>query len=465
MSLRLETAVTLITAGLVAFCLSTTTAAMADPEVSSAEMTNGDSATRAARHFDDGLAFVAQGALEQAVDAFIRAYEISPHYSVLYNLGLAYAALERPKPAVAALQRYLSEGGEAIASERVEAVERKIAEQRALLGRIAVQVNPPDAQVSIDGVAVPRAASAEVTEGVHVVRVERHGFSPATHEVTVRSGVSTELHVTLLPHRRVQLECAIPDVTVSYQGNALATSTGTRPIELILPHATVELVLKRPGYRSQHIELPPETRAVRCELDANEAITPLVVSLNEPEAELFLDGKPFRNGTPVVPGRHLLSANLNGFISRSLLIDASSAGTHRVRLQLRPLERVRRSYESEALATRRMSYWLGGAGLAVATAGAGILAYNEVRFGDWRSRRQELPEDPQTPEHRAAVRELDRVQGSIEAWDTSAWVVLGLGSTIAASGVIVYLLGNDPERYKETALVVAPGGIWVTGRF
>jgi len=73
---------------------------------------------RAAAHFERGLTLVKNGEIAAAVGAFEEAYQTSPHYSVLYNLGQAYVALGKPAQAVHALQRYLREGGERIDAAR-----------------------------------------------------------------------------------------------------------------------------------------------------------------------------------------------------------------------------------------------------------------------------------------------------------------------------------------------------------
>ena len=41
----------------------------------------------ARKHFDHGLALAKQGVYAEAVVEFNRAYELSPHFAVLYNLG------------------------------------------------------------------------------------------------------------------------------------------------------------------------------------------------------------------------------------------------------------------------------------------------------------------------------------------------------------------------------------------
>ena len=60
--------------------------------------------SEAARHFDRGYLLAQQGSLEAAIAEFKQAYALSPHPSVLYNLGQAYAASGRAVEAVQTLR-------------------------------------------------------------------------------------------------------------------------------------------------------------------------------------------------------------------------------------------------------------------------------------------------------------------------------------------------------------------------
>jgi tetratricopeptide (TPR) repeat protein len=77
-------------------------------------------------HFNRGVELAKAGAYESALAEFKQAYQISPHFSVLYNIAQAELALERPQLAVEALRRYLAEGGERIEPARRAEVESTI---------------------------------------------------------------------------------------------------------------------------------------------------------------------------------------------------------------------------------------------------------------------------------------------------------------------------------------------------
>jgi tetratricopeptide (TPR) repeat protein len=91
----------------------------------------------ARRRFDEGVMFGDRGDFTRALAAFQEAYRLEPHPIVLYNIGQAYQALDRPAEAVEHLQRYLDEVPD-LPAERRAAVEQQISAVR-------LKVRPPPA--------------------------------------------------------------------------------------------------------------------------------------------------------------------------------------------------------------------------------------------------------------------------------------------------------------------------------
>jgi len=83
--------------------------------------------TEARAHFDAGVAFAKASAYEAALGEFERAYELVPHYGVLYNIAQAQLALGRTAPARASFERYLREAGNVISAARRAEVESLLA--------------------------------------------------------------------------------------------------------------------------------------------------------------------------------------------------------------------------------------------------------------------------------------------------------------------------------------------------
>src|SRR5262245_36043795 len=61
--------------------------------------------------FDRGIQLFEEGNAAVALSEFKRAYEIAPHPTVLYNLALAYAALNDSVHALDALDKLLADAG------------------------------------------------------------------------------------------------------------------------------------------------------------------------------------------------------------------------------------------------------------------------------------------------------------------------------------------------------------------
>lgn len=106
-------------------------------------------------HFNRGVQLAKAGAYEAALAEFQQAYRISPHFSVLYNIGQAELALDRPAAALDALQRYLAEGGEQIDSARRAEVESTIATELERAGPPDLTTEAPPAAPLADARAEP----------------------------------------------------------------------------------------------------------------------------------------------------------------------------------------------------------------------------------------------------------------------------------------------------------------------
>lgn len=84
----------------------------------------------AEQHYARALEHLRAGELHKAHEAFVRAYGESPHYLVLYNLGLVSLELGRAEAARDYFERYLKQGGDAIPAERRTEVENLIERTR-----------------------------------------------------------------------------------------------------------------------------------------------------------------------------------------------------------------------------------------------------------------------------------------------------------------------------------------------
>ncbi len=115
-----------------------------------------DSTAEARARFQAGLAAAQEGDLAAALGAFEAAYAIRPHYSVLYNIGRAYAGLGKHQQAVLAFERYLQEAG-----ARLEAARR--------LGTNTKNAHPDDAGEILAEAVIALMKQTEMPNGLAAV--------------------------------------------------------------------------------------------------------------------------------------------------------------------------------------------------------------------------------------------------------------------------------------------------------
>ncbi|HVY36910.1 MAG TPA: PEGA domain-containing protein [Polyangia bacterium] len=137
-------------------------------------------------HFERGVQLGRDGDYRQAAAAFQRAYELSPHYAVLYNLAEAQVALGQPVEAIDTFQRYLLEGGANVPADRRAEVQASIKQQQARVSMLTVETNVAGASIVVDGVLVgrsPLAGPVRVARGKHQVTATLDGYRAQSQTV------------------------------------------------------------------------------------------------------------------------------------------------------------------------------------------------------------------------------------------------------------------------------------------
>lgn len=184
--------------------------------------------------FTRGVAALQGRRYADAVVAFQESYRLRPVPTVLYNLALAYRALGQNLEAVDAFQRYLHDGGDAVAAERAAAIRQTLVELRAACGVVALAVSPDGASITVDGrppLYGPTGRDLLVNPGERVVHVDAPGHVAQDRLVRVAAGQREEVTVRLAPVPErpapvvsattcvagVQVRCACPGGASSVQ--------------------------------------------------------------------------------------------------------------------------------------------------------------------------------------------------------------------------------------------------------
>ena len=156
----------------------------------------------AGERFDRGVRYYDDGDFGAALAEFLRAYELTGNWVVLYNLGQVSQRMGRRADALRYFERYLAEGGPAIdeiEGRRVE-VETNLASLRERLALLEVAVDVEGAEVLVDDEIVGTAPLGEplvLDPGPHVVIGRHPDHGTVRLEVTLASDTRESVALVL----------------------------------------------------------------------------------------------------------------------------------------------------------------------------------------------------------------------------------------------------------------------------
>lgn len=174
----------------------------ATPPPPDAPAPHSEAIARARENFRQGIELTAAGRLADALVAFQTAYDLSPSYRILYNIGQISRHVGDAARSLRAFERYLAEGGAEIDAARRAEVEAEIAALRPRVGAVRVRATAPGAAVLLDGARVgeaPLTGPLYVNPGVHRLRAEHPGKRPAVETLEVAAGQTFDISLHLAP--------------------------------------------------------------------------------------------------------------------------------------------------------------------------------------------------------------------------------------------------------------------------
>jgi hypothetical protein len=190
-------------------------------------------AARAA--FQRGVQALEDSQFAEAVSAFEESFRRNPLPVVLFNLAFAYRGLGRNQDAIATLDRFLSDPGQADA-EMLQNGREERDRLRATLVRLTVRTTPPGATVLVDGRRPTREGDALVLDpGRRVIEVSLDGFRPHREERTLAPGASDTAAVTLAvidDAGRLRVEPSVPSARVTIDDVFAGTGIVERPARM-----------------------------------------------------------------------------------------------------------------------------------------------------------------------------------------------------------------------------------------
>jgi hypothetical protein len=411
------------------------------------------------------LVHAQQSEVDDAASEFKAAYEASPNYSVLYNLGRTYLVMGRAVDASDTLTRYLLEGGAMVEPKRRAEVSRIILQCEKRIGSLELSELPADATVEIDGRSVPsRTFPIRLVAGAHSVVVNAPELPALAQAFSIVPGKTTRVRVQLPPladpdraRIPVAISCPITDVNVAIDESSVGVTPIERPVSLAAGEH--QFHFRRPGYVPVDLTWTGGSSglvdcAMRVQEPLGENAATLHVDASEREALVIVDGKPVSE-TRLPFGRHRVEVRKLGFKTWTSDVYLYRGESKRLAVTLAPLREQAEPVHGQARSQKLIGYGMAGAGTALLlTAGALALASSHA-YSDWRGLHDEVATTPVTDANygarqEAATRKALRVQ-ALDTWALSSAIVGGLG--LICGTALVLTSAGDAEHEPPTLRV------------
>lgn len=444
-----------------------------------------DEATKARANelYREGLAHHKAGDLKAAAGAFEASYAAHPHYKTLYNIGRTHAALERPAKAADALERFLKDGGRSIDPVRRADAEKLLAAQLEKVGTLAFELEPPHADLRIDGEVVRDTKRIRLRAGPHEVSASADGHHPTVRTVVVNPTRHERIRLVLDPQPppepptgQLRVICDLADVSVTANGQKIGVTPLDAPFDL--PVGAHRIRFARPGFESTTSRTTVahgETKNIACDMQPLDVLPDSVsgtvdVNVSEAGASVHYNGWPLPPSGRVPVGPHLLEVTREGFMPWQRTVDVRAGQTNRVDAILVPTPAYRETFEAQAWNQRIAAYSVGGIGIVALVVGAGLAIHSQQLFSEWEQEQAALsasfatfPMGAEAAALRARQDDNDALGRRIETLDAASLGLAISGGVALATGIVLWAVGDSPDRYTEVSL--SPAGIVASARW
>ncbi len=456
----------------------------------------------AGERFARGVRFFSANDFVAALAEFEAAAALEPRPSVLFNLGLTWAALDEPVKAAELLARALE--GPSLDERRRQRARQLLDAQLAKTGLLELEVEVADAVVELDNQTVgraPFAAPLRVKAGKVLVAAYAPRHAPRRLEVAVAAGQTTRVTLALLPLEAAAAELRPAQLKVSSRtpGADLTLAgerAGVTPLASSLRVAPGEVTvrLSRRGYRpEQRVLTLAEGSFTELELDLVEApeageAGELVLDSAQSQLVVTVDGVlrgKYERPLKLPVGPHDVTVERGGYFPIRRRAEVPASGQARLTLAFEPTAETRADVEATAGRHRKLG-WAGVLVGAVLGLGSGAyLAYNHAASdGVDRERVGYLqleatgmsctnPTSGTTASCRALADDAQRRLTEAQSLRLLGYLGVSLAALAAAAGVFSFLTAPEldggapsPElMLGSLRLLISPSQVSVTGRF
>jgi hypothetical protein len=185
-------------------------------------------------HMAGGAKLVEDENFAAARAEFEAAYQAEPRARPLLDMALCDRAMFRYPQAIAALERALRDHGATLDEGERKAAEASLAELRALLGFVQVELVPKDALLRIDGEDQPRGAlqrTIPLGPGAHRLEARLDGYWPAAQTITLAAGDQAAIKLRLVTTSAPPPLSSTPEPPAPRGPYVLAAVTGFVPVQ------------------------------------------------------------------------------------------------------------------------------------------------------------------------------------------------------------------------------------------
>lgn len=154
----------------------------------------------AQRRFEAGKDLYEENDFRGALIEFKRAYQLAPHFKLLYTIAQVYYQLQDYASSLQTFEKYLTDGGREVPAARRAEVDKEIERLKTRVAKVEIVCNKKGAEVAIDEVEVgstPLSKPVLVSAGRRKITVSMKGKATVSRVLDVAGGDSTSVTIEL----------------------------------------------------------------------------------------------------------------------------------------------------------------------------------------------------------------------------------------------------------------------------